>query len=202
MSVSICEFYYDFSSPFAYLGASQVERVCEGHAVVWKPFLLGALFNEIGTPTVPISTFAPAKAQLAIKDQYRWAEHWDVAFEFPTEFPQKSVTALRLALQAPEEARGALSMSLFELMWVNKGSLNDQEALTRVLDKHGFDAPAMLAGTQDPAVKEQLKANTSEAVARGICGAPSFVVGELVFWGQDRFEFVKKALDGWEPRHG
>ena len=200
--MAVCEFYYDFSSPFAYLGASQVEQVCSGHTVLWKPFLLGALFNEIGTPTVPISTFAPAKAQIAIKDQYRWAEYWDVPFAFPEEFPQRSVTALRLALQAPDEQRGALSMSLFELMWVKNGSLNDQTALTQILEKHGFDAAAMLGRTQELAVKEKLKANTSEAVERGICGAPSYVVGDLVFWGQDRFEFVKKALGGWIPRHG
>lgn len=197
-----CEFFYDFSSPFAYLGASQIERVCAGHELVWKPFLLGALFNEIGTPTVPLSTFAPAKVSLAMKDQYRWAEHWGVDFQFPNLFPQKSITALRLALQADEGKIAALSLSLFELMWVKNGDLNDIEALSSVLRVHGFDAEMMLAGTQDPVVKAKLKTNTDEAIQRGVCGAPTCIIGDLVFWGQDRFEFVKKALEGWRPKEG
>ena len=200
--MAVCEFFYDFSSPFAYLGATQVERVCAGHEVKWRPFLLGALFKEIGTPVVPLHSYSPAKAQLALKEQYRWAEHWGVELEFPEEFPQKSVTALRLALQAPEEKRGALSLALFELMWVHNGSLNDVQSLTKILTQHGFDSEAMLAGTQDPAVKQKLKDNTAEAVSRGVCGAPSFLVGDVLFWGQDRFEFVKKSLEGWKPKRG
>jgi len=197
-----CEFFYDFSSPFAYLGATQVERICEGHEVVWRPFLLGALFNEIGTPTVPLATFAPAKASLAMKDQYRWAEHWGVPFSFPDHFPQKSIMALRLALQAPQDKIAALSVSLFELMWVHNGDLNNLEALTKILEGHQLDAQAMIAGTQQADIKAQLKANTDEAIRRGVCGAPTCIVGDLVFWGQDRFEFVRKALDGWVPKEG
>jgi 2-hydroxychromene-2-carboxylate isomerase len=200
--MATCEFFYDFSSPFAYLGATQVQRVCGEHDVVWRPFLLGALFNEIGTPTVPLATFPAAKAQLAMKDQFRWAEHWGVRFEFPEQFPQKSVTALRLALQAPESIRGALSLSLFELMWVHNGDLNDETALRAIVERHGLDAQDLLSGTQNPEIKAKLKENTDEAVRRGICGAPSFVVGDLVFWGQDRLDFVRKALDGWIPVRG
>ena len=200
--MATCEFYYDFSSPFAYLGATQVERVCEGHTVIWRPFLLGALFKEIGTPVVPIATFSPAKAALAMKDQYRWAEHWDVPLEFPEKFPQKSVTALRLVLQLDAEKRGPLSMSIFELMWAENGDLNDEASLRRILEKHGLDADEMLKNTQDPVIKQNLKEETAAAVEKGICGAPSYVVNGLVFWGQDRFEFIQKALNGWVPRRG
>lgn len=197
-----CDFFYDLSSPFAYLGATQVEAACEGHEVVWRPFLLGALFKTIGTPIVPLATFAPAKAALAMKDQYRWAEHLGVKFNFPSLFPQKTVTPLRIALQCPPDLIGPVSISLFEVMWVHDGDLNDETTLRQVIEKHGLDADALLAGTQDPAVKAQLKTNTDEAIAKGICGAPSFVVGETVFWGQDRLHFVKKALEGWVPLDG
>lgn len=200
--MAVCEFFYDFSSPFAYLGATQVERVCEGHTVIWRPFLLGALFKNIGTPVVPIATFSPAKASIAMKDQYRWAEHWNVPLEFPDQFPQKSVTALRLVLQIDPEKRGPLSLSLFELMWAENGDLNDEASLRRILNQHELNADEMLANTQDPEIKQKLKDNTAEAEEKGICGAPSYVVNDLVFWGQDRFEFVQKALNGWVPRKG
>jgi len=200
--MAVCEFFYDFSSPFAYLGATQVERVCAGHTVVWRPFLLGALFKEIGTPVVPIATFVPAKAAIAMQDQYRWAEHWGVPLEFPDQFPQKSVKALRLVLQIDAEKRGPLSLSLFELMWAHNGELNDEASLRRILERHNLDADHMLTKTQDPSIKQKLKDNTAEAVTRGICGAPSYIVNELVFWGQDRFEFVQKALNGWVPQKG
>jgi len=197
--MATCEFYYDFSSPFAYLGATQIERACEGHTVVWKPFLLGALFKEIGTPIVPLEVFAPAKTQHAMADMHRWAEDLAVTFRFPSSFPQRSVTALRVALQAPPDKIGPLSLSLFEVMWVDDGDLTDVETLSRVITDHGLNPTELLEGSQKLEVKAALKANTDRAIAKGVCGAPSMVVGDLVFWGQDRLHFVKKALDGWIP---
>lgn len=199
--MATCDFYYDFSSPFAYLGATQIQRVCEGHTLVWKPFLLGGLFKEIGTPVVPLSTFAPAKIAHAMKDMHRWADHLGVRFRFPSQFPQRTITPLRVVLQVPPELMGPLSVSLFEIMWVDDGDMNDPTALTQAIDKHGLDAPALLAGTQDPRIKAKLKANTDEAVAAGVCGAPCSVVDGMVFWGQDRLQFVRKALEGWVPEH-
>lgn len=196
-----CEFFFDFSSPFAYLGATQIARVAAGHELIYRPFLLGALFKEIGTPVVPLATFPPQKAALAVKDQHRWAEHWGVDFNFPSKFPQRSVLALRVALAAPPEALPAVVAALFRVMWVSNGDLEDRAQLAAALSPLGLDAPALLARTEDPDIKELLKKNTADAVALGICGAPSFVVNGRVFWGQDRLDFVKKALEGWVPRH-
>lgn len=197
-----CEFFYDFSSPFAYLGATQIQKVCEGHTLIWRPFLLGALFKSIGTPIVPLATFPAAKARLAIQDQYRWADHLGIPFVFPKKFPQNSVNALRVVLQAPEAVVPALSLDLFEEVWARDGDIEDPATLGAVAARHGLDAEAVLAGCQDPAVKAKLRANTEEAAARGICGAPSCIVGERVFWGQDRLEFVRRALEGWDPPYG
>jgi 2-hydroxychromene-2-carboxylate isomerase len=195
-----CEFFYDFSSPFAYLGATQVDRLLAGHQVIWRPFLLGALFKEIGAPNVPLQSYTPAKQKILLLDQHRWADHWGVEFKFPDKFPQRTVTALRLALQVPERQIAPLSVALFRVMWAENGDLEDRATLERVLSAQGLDAARLLAGCDDPEVKARLKANTDRAVALGLCGAPSFVVGERVFWGQDRLEFVKRALEGWIPR--
>ena len=196
-AMATCEFYYDFSSPFSYLAATQVERVCEGHALVWKPFVLGGLFKTIGAPVVPLATFGPAKIRMAMADLYRWADHWGVEFEFAQQFPQKTITALRVALQASDAVIGPLSVDLFRQMWVQGHSLEDPATVAGVAERHGLDPEKVIAGCQDPDVKARLRTNTEEAAARGVFGAPSFVVGDSVFWGQDRLDFVKKALGGW-----
>lgn len=200
-AVARCDYYYDFSSPFAYLGATQIARVCAGHELVWRPFLLGALFREVGTPLVPLHSFAAPKQARVLEDQYRWAEHWGVPLRMPSTFPQRSVLALRVALQAPPELIGPLSLSLFRIMWVDDGNLEDPIQLSRAISEHGLDPAALLAGAESPAVKAALRANTDEAVAIGLCGAPSAVIDGRIYWGQDRMHFVEKALAGWVPAH-
>lgn len=195
-----CDFFYDFSSPFAYLAATQVERAFAGHELVWRPFLLGALFKEIGTPIVPLHAYVPAKQRMLLLDQFRWAEHWGVPLRFPQKFPQRSVLALRLALAAPPGRIAPLSLELFRVMWVEDGDLEDRAQLGAVLERQGLDPARLLAEAESEPIKAKLRANTDEAVRLGLCGAPSFVVGGLVFWGQDRLDFVRRALDGWVPK--
>jgi 2-hydroxychromene-2-carboxylate isomerase len=84
--------------------------------------------------------------------------------------------------------------AIFHAMWEEPRNLGEQEDLAQVLQQAGFDAGAFQALANDPAVKQQLKKNTEEAVARGVFGAPTFFVGEEMFWGQDRLDFVAEAL--------
>lgn len=183
-------FYYDFSSPFAYLGATQVERVAAeaGASVVWKPILLGALFKQIGTPDVPLAEFPDAKRDYYRRDLLHWAAHWGVPFRWPSRFPMRTVAPLRLALAADDIA--AVSRALFAAYWVDDRDISD----ARVLAEFGD-----VARTEDPAIKAQLRAHTDEAIQNGICGVPSFVVRGHLFWGQDRLDLVSRALAGWDP---
>ena len=110
-------FYYDFSSPYAYLGATQIERVAQeqGATVRWRPILVGALFNAIGTPNVPLDDFPAAKRSYMLRDLMHWAAHWRVQLRWPSRFPMRTVAPLRLAL-AVEAAGGdiaAVSHALF-----------------------------------------------------------------------------------------
>lgn len=196
-----CEFWFDFSSPFAYLAATQVERFTEGHELVYRPFLLGGLFKLIGTPIVPLATFHENKMRLALKDQYRWADHWGVPFHFPSRFPQMTVLPLRVVLQLEGEDQRRAVRAFFDEVWVKDGNVQDEAIVRRVLGELGLPADELIRGAQDPKVKDALKHNTEEAARVGICGAPSFVVDGEVFWGQDRLEMVKKALAGWRPKY-
>jgi 2-hydroxychromene-2-carboxylate isomerase len=195
-------FYYDFSSPFSYLGATQVERVAAAHGarVRWRPFLLGALFKQIGTPEVPLLAASEPKRRYYLQDLQDWAAHWGVDFRWPSRFPMRSVAALRLALAVDEAARPALSLRLYRAYWVEDRDLADPDVLRAVGAEAGVEAAAVeRALAPDPAVKQALVDSTAEARAAGVCGAPSFVVGGYLFWGQDRLPLVDRVLGGWRP---
>lgn len=203
-------FYFDYSSPFAYLGATQVEAVAKRHgaALSYRPFLLGGLFRSIGTPDVPLFAMPPVKQRFMNDDMYRWARRHEVPLRFPSRFPMNTVTALRMTLTVPDAERGPLVEALFRGLWVEDRDLADGEELVRLATGAGYDGRALLEAATTPEAKTALREATEGAEALGVCGAPCFQVttsqhqeGSL-FWGQDRLVLVEKALDGWRPRSG
>lgn len=190
------ECWLDYSSPFAYLGSTQVERVAResGGRAVFRPFLLGALFKQIGTPMVPLETFSEAKRRHSRLDLERWADHWGVPFRFTSRFPLRTVEALRLTLLVPDERRGPLVHAIMRACWVDELDPADPEVLRACLREASLD-PALLERAGE--AKQALFDATEHARRIGAPGAPCFVVGDQLFWGQDRLDFVGKALRGW-----
>lgn len=201
------EFWYDFSSPWTYLASTQIEAVVQRASgeLTWRPMLLGAVFKQVGTPDLPILAMPEAKRKYHSAELGLWAAHWQVPFKFTTRFPIRTVTALRLVLQAGEQSV-PLSHAMYRAAWVDDRSLNDEAVLAQILEAQGLEVESMMAGTKDPAIKQKLIDNTSEAVSRGVFGAPTFIIdhpdGEVLLWGQDRFELVEKILRGWHPGDG
>ncbi|MFS8067833.1 MAG: 2-hydroxychromene-2-carboxylate isomerase [Byssovorax sp.] len=195
-------FFFDFSSPFAYLASTQVEGLAArtGATLRFRPFLLGALFKALGGPDVPLFTMPPPKQRHARDDMFRWADFYGVPLKFPTRFPMNTVKALRMVLQTPEEQRAPLIHAIYRAYWADDRDINDDTVLAELAAGAGLDGPALVAGTKQDAVKERLKTATDEAVKLGLFGAPCFMVDDLLFWGQDRLVFVEKALQGWRPR--
>ena len=195
------ELFFDVSSPFAYLAATQAPRIARAHGatLVYRPFLLGALFKAIGTPDVPLFTFPEAKRSYVARDLARWAARWGVPFSFPSRFPMKTVTALRMILVAPEDRRGALVSALFRALWVDDQDLADPAVLGAIAAGVGLDGAALLVAAGTQAAKDALRDATAHAERLGVCGAPSFLVGDQLYWGQDRLDFVEAALDGAPP---
>ncbi len=197
-------FYFDFSSPFAYLGATQIDALAQraGARLHYRPFLLGALFKAVGTPNVPLFTMSEPKRRHVGLDLHRWADHYGVPFRFPSRFPMNTVKPLRMVLQLSEAEMPRLVHPIFAAYWAEDRDISDDATLVELANRAGFEGEALLAGTSRDEVKQKLFAATDEAVKAGVCGVPSFLVGDLLFWGQDRLLFVEKALAGWRPREG
>jgi 2-hydroxychromene-2-carboxylate isomerase len=189
------EVYWDFSSPFAYLGATQVAAVAArtGARVTWRPLLLGGLFRSIGTPDVPIATFSDAKRRYIGKDLDRWAAYWGVPFRFPSRFPTNSLRALRVYFALPETSRDAYRDAVFRACWAEDRDITTDEVLASCVGDEAV-ARAAFARANDDDVKGQLRRETELAAARGVFGVPTFALADELYWGQDRLALVEHAL--------
>ncbi|MBE2262199.1 MAG: 2-hydroxychromene-2-carboxylate isomerase [Burkholderiaceae bacterium] len=190
------DFYFDFGSPAAYLAWTQLPAICQaaGAQLVCKPMLLGGVFQSTGNRS-PISV--PAKGKYLFQDLNRYAARYAVPFRLNPNFPINTLVLMRGAagLLAREPQRfDDYARAVFNAMWVDGQNLNDPQVVASVLQAAGFDPAAFMALVSDADVKERLKALTLEAVDREVFGAPTMFVGDLMFWGQDRLEFVKEAL--------
>jgi 2-hydroxychromene-2-carboxylate isomerase len=185
------EFFYDFTSPYSYLASTQVEALAErtGAALRWRPFLLGGVFKATGN-RAPIETVA--KGRHMWTDLERWSRRLGVPLRRPQAFPVPSILALRAALAAPPAALPAASHALFRAVWAEDREVANPQVLAAVLGEAGLDGPALVAAA--PEQKTALLRQTQEAVDRGSFGAPTFFVGQELFVGNDRLDFVEAAL--------
>ncbi|MBC5764698.1 2-hydroxychromene-2-carboxylate isomerase [Ramlibacter albus] len=186
------EFYFDVGSPAAYLAWTQVPKF--GVPVDYRPFLLGGVFQATNNKS-PMEV--PAKGKYMLDDLKRYAARYGVPFEHNPHFPINTLTLMRgaVGLQMREPSRMIPYVdAVYRAIWVEGRNMNDPAVVGAVLQGAGFDPQALLALTADPEVKDRLKSVTQEAVARGAFGAPTFFVGGRMYWGQDRLDFVKEAL--------
>lgn len=188
------EFFFDVVSTYSYLAHTQLDTIAArtGAEIVWRPMLLGGVFKATGN-TSPIEN--PRKAPYLLMDAHRWAKHYGVPFNMPASFPFNSVKPLRMILVAEKSGRGvAAAKAAFRLAWSEGKDIADEANLRAIAEAAGLDATAALAQIDEPSVKDALRANTDDAVRRGVFGAPAFFVGEELFWGNDRLHFVEAAL--------
>lgn len=195
MSKSV-EFYFDFGSPTSYLAYTQLPKICveTGAELVYRPVLLGGVFQATGNAS-PIAI--PAKGRYTLIDMLRFAHRYGVPLQMNPHFPINTLTLMRAAtgiqMRQPERFE-ALLASVFKGMWVDALNLGDPAVLGPLLAEAGFDPQALLALTAEQEVKDALKANTEAAIKRGMFGAPTMFVGDEMFFGQDRLDFVREAL--------
>jgi 2-hydroxychromene-2-carboxylate isomerase len=190
------EFFFDFGSPTTYLAHTQLPQLAldTGAKVVYRPMLLGGVFKATGNAS-PVTV--PAKGRWMGADIARFATRYGVPFAHNPHFPINTLTLMRGATGIQMRDPQALMRyveAVFQAMWVQPRNMGDPAVLGEVLAAAGFGTEAFMALVSDPEVKAQLVATTEEAVARGAFGAPTFFVGDQLFFGQDRLDFVRQAL--------
>lgn len=188
------EFYFDYASPFSYLADSRLGDLAKrtGASIVYKPILLGAVFKATGNVS-PVTV--PAKAAYSGHDLRRWTRRYGAPFASNPHFPMNTLRVMRGAVASQVAGCfAAYHRAVFSAMWEKGRHIAEEAVLREVLTGAGLDAASLLAGAETAEVKERLRAGTAEAVERGVFGVPSFWVGNELFWGNDRLDFVEEAL--------
>jgi 2-hydroxychromene-2-carboxylate isomerase len=191
--MSAVEFWYEFASTYSYPAAMRIERLAKtaGVSVRWRPFLLGPIFAAQGWNDSPFNLY-PAKGDYMWRDLRRICDREGLPLALPpVRFPQNGLKAARVALAVGEHRIAEFSRAVYRANFAQGKDISDDAVLAELA---GADA---LAGAAAAEIKAALMAQTDEAIARKIFGAPSFTVGDELFWGNDRLE---DALE-WAARN-
>lgn len=186
------DFYFDYRSPYAYLAQTQVRKL--GVEIAWRPFEILQLMGKVGN--VPTSITCKPKGQYLGKDLMRWVGLYKVAFQrHPQAASIDARRLLRATLAAAELGQAdAAVAAIFGAYWGTGAPLATADDVVAVLDAGGVSAPGLVARIDDPALDAALDAATDEAASRGVFGAPTMYVGDEMFFGNDRFDFIRASL--------
>jgi 2-hydroxychromene-2-carboxylate isomerase len=193
------DFWYEFGSTYSYPAAMRIERLAgdAGVALRWRPFLLGPILKQQGLSDSPFNIFA-VKGRYMWRDLERVCAAEGVALALPpVRFPQNGLKAARLALIGEKEGwTPAFTRAVFAANYAEQKDISDDATLRTILSALGVDADAAFAAANTPENKDALKRQTEQAASRGLFGAPSFTIGDELFWGNDRLE----AALAWAKR--
>ena len=184
------EFYFDFISPYSFLAHKQIREMenKEGIKVIYKPVLLGGLHNLHG---IKAPAFIPAKAKHMVRDCKLIAEKNDIRFKFNAYFPIKTLNLMRGVLVAEEDnVKKYYIDNIFNTIWQDGLNMNDTIVIQKILQNLNINPKTFSLRINSSLIKDLLKKKTNEAHQKGVFGAPTFIVNNKIFWGQDRIEFA------------
>lgn len=195
------DFYFDFSSPYGYFASARIDRIAAQHGreVTWRPILLGAVFKVTGQQPLPA---IPLKGEYAKRDLERCARYYGVPFRFPSRFPIATQAPSRafywMNERDPARAR-EMARALYRGYFAEDRDISSPETTADIARDTGIDRDALLAALGDAALKDRLRREVDQAVARGVFGSPYVVVDGEPFWGADRLDQVERwlATGGW-----
>ena len=184
------EFYFDFISPYSFLAHKQMRKIenNEGIKVIYKPVLLGGLHNLHG---IKAPAFIPAKAKHMVRDCKLIAEKNNIRFKFNSYFPIRSLNLMRGVLVAEEDnIKKYYIDNIFNTIWQDGLNMNDTIVIQKILQNLNINPKTFSLRTTSSLIKDLLKKRTNDACEKGVFGAPTFLVNNKIFWGQDRIEFA------------
>jgi 2-hydroxychromene-2-carboxylate isomerase len=193
--MAVLEFWFEFASTYSYPAVMRLETLAHKRGVMvrWRPFLLGPIFAAQGWNDSPFNIY-PAKGRYMWRDLERICAREALPLRLPpVRFPQNGLKAARIALAGEKDGwTAAFSRGVYAANFAEQKDITDDAALAAILRGLGVNPEAAMKAANTPENKAALKAQTDEAIARGIFGAPSFTVDHELFWGNDRLE---EALD-------
>jgi len=184
------DFYFDFVSPYSFLAHKEIRKIerKEGIKIRYKPILVGGLHNLHG---IKAPAFIPAKAKHMIKDCKLIALKNGVKFKFNSYFPIRSLNLMRGVFVAEEDnIKSYYIDSIFDTIWQDGLNMNDQIIIEKVLKNLNVNPKTFILRSTSAPIKDSLREKTNDAYEKGIFGAPTFIVNNKIFWGQDRIEFA------------
>lgn len=184
------EFWYEFASSYSWLSVMRIEALAAGAGVevAWRPFLLGPVFLALGWNDSPFNIYPP-KGRYMWRDLARLAQKYGLPFRMPGRFPRSGVLAARVALLGVEEGWVApFSRAVLNANFAEDREIGEAVVIGEILATLGLPAEELLARAVTPENKLALRAQTERAAELGLFGAPSFRVGDELFWGNDRLE--------------
>ncbi len=184
------EFWFDFASTYSYLSVYRIGDFAREHGIqiVWKPFLLGPIFNSQGWDTSPFNIYK-AKGDYMWRDISRLSEKYIIPFTHPSQFPRNGLLAARISLAYEKESwTEDFIKSVFIANFSEDKDISNEEVISSILNSLGLDADKIIAHAKTQESKDRLREQTQLAADRAIFGAPTFVIGDEMFWGNDRLE--------------
>ena len=184
------DFYFDFVSPYSFLAHKEIRRLEKRNLIMvnYKPILLGGLHNLHG---IKAPAFIPSKAKFMIRDCKMVAEKKKIKFKFNSYFPIKTINLMRGVFIAKEdEFESYYIENIFNSIWKDGLNMNDQNICDKVLKNTNINPKTFFLRASSESIKNILRKKTDEAFEKGIFGAPTFIVNNKIFWGQDRLEYA------------
>jgi len=193
----IIDYYYALISPWTYLGGPRFDEITRRHGatVSYKPVSLGDIFPQSGG--LPLAKRAPQRQAYRLVELERWRTFLDMPLTLkPAFFPAAEWPAAGMVIAAQRQGLdcGRLTNAILRAVWAEERNIADIPTLRAIAVETDMDADALLAAADTEAVKAEYAANTKEAMERGVFGAPTYVYRDEPFWGQDRLDFLDRAL--------
>lgn len=195
------EFFFDCSSPWTYLAFHNIQPIAKQYDVPisWRPVLVGGIFNSVN-PSVYNSRNdpVPAKQRYGAKDLQDWARSAGLKIKMPpTVFPVNAVKSMRGCILLDKGGKLLpFATACFEAYWGDDQDVSKDEVLAKICQRVGVDPQKFLAGIAEQPIKDQLKANTDEVIARGGYGSPTMFVDKTdMYFGNDRLPLLREALE-------
>jgi len=198
--VAHLEFFYDLSSPWTYLAFNNIQPILAetGAEVTWRPFLVGGVFNAVN-PSVYQARAEPMDPKIV--HNYRWLHEWARVADLPLVFPSahhpvKSVLAMRACcvLEQDQPTLQRFSKAAFDAYFARSENIDEPNVIQAIAEACNVDGAALVGRSAEQPIKDQLRANTEEAISRGAYGSPTMLLGDALYFGNDQLPLVQAAL--------